>query len=249
MRGLVRARRGDPDAAAPLREAHELVSHVGEVDRIGELAAARAEHAWLDGHPEAVAHLTEEALALAYARRSEWAIAELRFWRWQAGGRHALGEGAGAGATANPFRLAVAGDWARAAQRWEEIGCPYEAALALAGGDDLEATREAVERLQRMGARPAAALIARRLRERGVRRIPRGPRPRTRDNPAGLTPRELEVLSCLVMGLRNAQIAERLVVSEKTVGHHVSAVLRKLGVSSRGEASAEAIRLGLNGPG
>ena len=96
--------------------------------------------------------------------------------------------------------------------------------------------------------RPAAAIVARRLRERGARGLPRGPRPRTRENPAGLTARELEVLALLVDGLRNAQIAERLVVSEKTVDHHVSAILRKLDVRSRGEAGAEAARLGLARP-
>ena len=48
-------------------------------------------------------------------------------------------------------------------------------------------------------------------------------------------------------GLRNADIAGRLVLSERTVGHHVGAVLRKLNVRTRGEASAEAHRLGLVG--
>ena len=78
--------------------------------------------------------------------------------------------------------------------------------------------------------------------------MPRGPRPRTRENPAGLTARELEVLALLAEGLRNAQIAKRLVVSEKTVDHHVSAILRKLDVRSRGEAGAKAARLGLARP-
>ena len=77
--------------------------------------------------------------------------------------------------------------------------------------------------------------------------MPRGPRPGTRENPGGLTAREVDVLALLVEGLRNAQIAERLVVSEKTVDHHVSAILRKLDVRTRGEASAEAARLRLIG--
>jgi DNA-binding NarL/FixJ family response regulator len=131
---------------------------------------------------------------------------------------------------------------ASAAQAWRDIGCPYETALALADGDDDQVVLSAVEELERQGARPAARIVARRLRERGV---PRGPRPRTRENPAGLTARELEVLALLAEGLRNAQIAQRLVVSEKTVGHHVSAVLRKLDVRTRGEAGAKAVRLGL----
>src|SRR5204863_4429293 len=94
--------------------------------------------------------------------------------------------------------------------------------------------------LQALGATAAAAIVARRLRARGARGVPRGPRPRTRENPAGLTAREVEVLALLANGLRNAQIAQQLVVSEKTVDHHVSAILRKLAVHTRGEAGAEA---------
>jgi DNA-binding NarL/FixJ family response regulator len=125
------------------------------------------------------------------------------------------------------------------------LGCSYDAALVLAVSDDDDAVRRAYDELQRLGAKPAAAIVGRRLRERGVRGLPRGPRATTRENPAGLTAREVEVLELVGEGLRNADIAGRLFVSEKTVGHHVSAILRKLGVRTRGEASAEAQRLGI----
>jgi DNA-binding NarL/FixJ family response regulator len=85
------------------------------------------------------------------------------------------------------------------------------------------------------------------LRERGARGVPRGMRPATKANPANLTPRELEVLLLVAQGLRNAEVAGRLVLSERTVDHHVSSILRKLGVRSRAEASVEAVRLGLAG--
>src|SRR4029450_3376797 len=73
---------------------------------------------------------------------------------------------------------------------------------------------------------------------------PRRPRPRTRANPAGLTDRQLEVLALLAEGLTNAEIADRLVVSVRTVDHHVAAVLAKLNVGSRREAARAAAALG-----
>ena len=149
------------------------------------------------------------------------------------------------GVAAEPYALQFAGRWERAAQAWTALGCPYDAALALGDAQDDGALRRALGELHRLGARPAAAIVARRLRTRGARGLPRGPRPATRDNPANLTPRELEVLELVAQGLRNVDIAERLVVAEKTVDHHVSAILRKLGVSTRRHASAEAARLGL----
>ena len=237
--GRLRARRGDPDAWGPLDEALELSRGMGEVQRVAPVAGARAEARWLAGEDGAIAAETEAALSLEQTHR--WAGGELYLWRGRAG----LVDAFEPDAVAEPFRLELAGDWTAAAERWTAMGCPYEAALALGHADDDAAQRRGLAELQRLGAHPAARRIARTLRERGLRDVSRGPRAATRENPAGLTARELEVVALVAEGLRNAEIAGRLFVSEKTVAHHVSAVLRKLGVASRSQAGAEAARLGI----
>jgi DNA-binding CsgD family transcriptional regulator len=240
--GLVRARRGDPGQSAPLDEAWVLSESTDESLRFGPAAAARAEAAWLEGRHEEVAGGTQAAFELAVREKLPWVIGELASWRWRAGIEEAVPDHA-----AEPYTVQISGDWARAAEFWSDLGCPYEAALALADADEEEPLRRALDDLQHLGARPAAAIVARRLRARGATGLPRGPRPTTEVNPVGLTAREMEVLALLAQGLRNAEIAERLVLAAKTVDHHVSAILRKLDVRTRGQASAEATRLGLIG--
>jgi DNA-binding NarL/FixJ family response regulator len=142
----------------------------------------------------------------------------------------------------------MAGTWEAAAARWRAVGCPYEAAAALADSNQEPQLRAALAELERLGARRLAAAVARKLRELGVRGLTRGPRPATRANPANLTPRELEVLGLLVEGRSNRQIAEQLFISNKTAGVHVTNLLAKLGVHSRLEAAAVARRLGLEQP-
>jgi DNA-binding NarL/FixJ family response regulator len=105
--------------------------------------------------------------------------------------------------------------------------------------------RRALSIFQSLQAAPAAKLVTEQLRAKGARRISRGPRPTTRANPVGLSDREVQVLILMADGLRNAEIAEHLVVSTRTVDHHVSAVLAKLGARSRHEATHKAIALGL----
>jgi DNA-binding CsgD family transcriptional regulator len=148
-------------------------------------------------------------------------------------------------ATAEPYALELAGDLHGAATWWEARGCAYDAAVALAASEDPDDLGRAHEALQRLGARVTAALVARRSRERGGRNLRSGPRARTQANPAGLTARELVILALVTEGERNGEIAARLFLSEKTVEHHVSSILRKLGVRSRAQAAATAQRLGL----
>jgi DNA-binding CsgD family transcriptional regulator/tetratricopeptide (TPR) repeat protein len=233
--GLVRARRGDPGQWTPLEEAWALAEPTGELPRLAPVATARAEAAWLEGDRAAVAEATAGVLPLAVERGWRSLAVELVGWRRRAGL-----DGEVPAVVEERYAPKLAGEWARAAARWRALGCPYEAALALADADEEEPLRQALAELHRLGARPAAAIVARRLRGRGLQGLPRGPRPATRQNPANLSPRELEVLWLLGGDLRNVDIAARLHISEKTVGHHVSAILAKLGVRSRREAARAA---------
>jgi DNA-binding CsgD family transcriptional regulator len=242
--GLLRARRGDPGCWPPLDEARAAVQGVGDIELEVPVAAARAEAAWLEGRADAVEAEIGPVLARVREVGQPIFVGRLVSWLVRAGKPCSPDE-----PMFEPYRSQLASDFERAARLWREHGCAYESALALADSDRPEALRRAYNELRAIGARPAAAIVARRLRELGERGLARGPRPRTRGNPAGLTARELEVVPLLAEGLRNKEIAQRLVVSQRTVDHHVSAILRKLGVRTRGEAAAAAGRLGLTGRG
>lgn len=200
--GLLRARRGDPDPWTPLTEADEIAERSGQLWWMSQVGAAQAEAAWAEGKPDLVAEATDASFALALQRRSPWPIAELAYWRRRAGIEGDIPTGAG-----GPFAFQLRGEWAKAAELWREAGCPYEEALALSEADDDDALRRALDISQSLGARPLAAMVARRLRERGAHDIPRGPRPSTLKNPANLTSRELDVLNLVAEGRRNADIA------------------------------------------
>jgi DNA-binding CsgD family transcriptional regulator/tetratricopeptide (TPR) repeat protein len=236
---LLQARRGDPDAAATLQEATERAFGTGELQWTGQVAAARAEHAWLTGEDHRVAEEAAGMLEEA-AQAHPWLAGELAFWIQFAGTPVRA-----PAMVAEPYRRLLAGDWRAAADDFEERGCLYQQALALACADQDEALLEALALLDGLGASQTAQRLRRQLRRRGHLHVPRGPIRATTANPAGLTGRQVEVLGLLAEGLSDAEIAARLSLSAKTVGHHVSALLAKLGVGSRRQAAAAARRLGV----
>ena len=238
--GLVRARRGDPGYRPVLDEAGYLAERSGELQWVGPVAAARAEAAWLHDEGAAFASHSDRALQACIDNGAGWWAGEIAWWRRCAGVDEPAPECA-----AEPWALLLAGRAGESAAMWRQLGCPYEDAIALSHSDDHDDLRAAFELFDSLGADPASALLVRQMRQVGVRGIPRGVRSTTRANPAGLTTRELDVLRLLAQGLRNSEIADQLVVSTKTVDHHVSSVLSKLGVSGRAAAAKEAVRLGL----
>jgi DNA-binding CsgD family transcriptional regulator/tetratricopeptide (TPR) repeat protein len=245
--GRLRVRRGDPDPTGPLDRAWEMAVETGDLQRLWPVAAGRAEAAWLAGRPEQIEELVTDTYRLAVRLRHPWAVGELGYWMWRAGAIGAAPDGA-----AVPYALEMTADPHVAANAWRQLGCPYEAAIALAGSDAPGDVRAAHEELAGFRALPAADLVARRLRELGMPNPPRRPRRRTRDNPGQLTDRQMDILALLPGGLRNAEIAARLHISPKTVDHHVSAILTKLGVESRHDAArwaeAHAVRESVDGP-
>ena len=235
----VRIRRGDPHIEPLLTEGRDLAMKSGELQRIAPIASASAEFAWLKGDLEQTAIEAQAVLSMPRAEDDPWLYGEFAFWLWRVGGDPQTHE-----RIAAPYALQMSGDWRGAANAWKELGCPYEEALALADGDE-SAKLAALEILERLGAGPAAERLRHTLRATGVRGIPRGPRPSTKENPSGLTNRQVEVLKLIADGLGNSEIGERLFISAKTVDHHVSAILSKLDARTRGEAVAVALEAGL----
>jgi DNA-binding CsgD family transcriptional regulator len=237
--GRTRARRGEPGAVETLREALRVAIRLRECQWIGPAAAALGEAAFLEG--DAGAALTELTEAHALARQFGTAAerSELAY-RLGRAGHHVGGSG-----LEHPYALLADGRWQEAAEIWRKAGYRYEHAAALAESPHPDDQLAALAVLDALGAEPLARLVRGRLRNLGVPRIPRGPTQATKDNPVGLTDRQIEVVQLLARGLTNAEIAARLVLSVRTVDSHVSAALEKLGSRTRKEAAARAADLGI----
>lgn len=229
---LLRMAEQRPRVALSLLE-RGLRSAGGDAARATQLLAALVEAALACEEVDAAAASAEQLARLAEetgmrlaAARANLAAAHVALARSQAAEAADPAQAALAGfaVLAMPFdaaeaRLALAGALAGSAPEVAED----EARTAFATFRDLGASR----------AMDAAAAVLRGL----------GAPPGRGSRAAGeLTPREQEVLELIALGMSNARIAQTLVISEKTAGHHVSRILSKLGVHNRAEAAAVAVR-------
>ncbi|HEU4807553.1 MAG TPA: helix-turn-helix transcriptional regulator, partial [Homoserinimonas sp.] len=228
--GLLRSRRGDPGAQNALHEAWRLSVQSGDLQRLWPVAVARAESGlWLHGEVGQVDAL-REVMQLARRHQHGWAIGELGTWLRRAG---EAGDSAGA---SGPYASWLGGDPSEAVTGWQALGCAFDELLVHWDAATEPSLRQGLATAESLGATAVTARIRQKLRMLGVSSIPRGARKATSEHPAGLTARESEIIGLMADGLSNADIAGRLVISTRTVDHHVSAILRKLGVASRRDA-------------
>ena len=230
-------RRGDPDVDERLRGLDADAERAGDLQRVVPVLELLTERALLNGsRPPA------DRIRRVIARSPDEGRSVLRLYATAVlAGVDVPADGL---AESSPYTRVVRRDWAAAADAFGAAGWEYDRAFMLVRVGSAEALREALEIARLLGAEPLARLATRRLRELGAR-VPRGPYGAARENRAGLTARQLEVLQLVVDGRTNAEIAEELVVSLRTAEHHVAAVLAKLGAPSRREVARRAGDLGL----
>jgi DNA-binding CsgD family transcriptional regulator/tetratricopeptide (TPR) repeat protein len=238
--GRIQARRGAAAVWQHLDEAVANAVSLGEAEWIAPARLARAEAHWLVDDLDA-ARTEVEAGYDAAAAGHPWLRGALATWLRRTGSAFA----APSDRIAEPYALSLAGRFEQAAAEWDRLGCRYEAALAMYDSQTESGLRDALRRFEALGAAAAVGATRREMRRLGIRSIPMGARTATRAHPRGLTRRESEVLDLMCAGRTNGEISHQLFISQRTVDHHVSAVLAKLGVPSRAVAVAEATRLGL----
>jgi DNA-binding CsgD family transcriptional regulator len=234
----IQTRRDQPGAVDLLDELSIATDGTDEAGYIVLSRLARAEAYWLQGNTELARREAELADDVSDACDG-WLRGAIASWLRCLNSARTLG-----GNLAGPYVAEVTGDWRRAADEWLTLGCPYDAARALLEANEEDALREALALFEGLGALAATRVTRQRMRAIGVKSIPAGRRSSTRAHPLGLTRREREVLDLICAQHTNAEISAKLSISAKTVGHHVSAILAKLGVPTRAAA-----RLSLVGSG
>ncbi len=235
----IKMRRGDDDVLPLLTEAKEKAFVALEQQRIVPALVAMFEYEWLKGKKFIENKELDLAIELIKRTGDKYENGKFSYWLFKSRGQ-TLPENE----SFEGYELSTKVKALRAAAIWEQLSCPYEKALALFEGTE-DDKRQALIIVQSLGASAVYEKMKMEMRSSGITKIPRGLRESTKNNPAQLTNRELDVLRLLKTGIQNKEIAETLFISAKTVDHHISSILFKLDVNSRTKAVNEANRLGI----
>lgn len=232
-------RRGDAEALDLLAETRAVADQTLELQRIGPILELEMEWALTRGEPWPLRRYQRVFDLIGADAGRTVGAGRLAGWGAVAGFDHVF-----EWPMPKPHAAMYGKDWRAAAEAFGDAGWDHDRALMLSLLDDQTSLTEALDIARRLGASPLEQRVVTRMIGLGIA-VPHPPRASTLANPAGLTARQLEVLECLTQGLTNAEIAQRLFVSVRTVEHHVEAILAKLGVSTRREAAERYLELGL----
>lgn len=229
----VQVRTGDDQAGLSLEKAHKDALATGEVQYRIPVLFGMLERAWLLNSPEMASRAIKSLDRFEPSSFSLWGRAEYAFWlnllRAKPGSpRHG---------SSTAFGPALGGNFTQSGKRFAKIGAHSLAQLCFGLSDNPRTVSGGLAELKRQGASAAVKRLTALLETRGLSRkditLSRGPYRAARENPFGLTAKEMTVLHCLAKGFSNAQIAEEMSRSQRTVEHHVSAILQKLEVENR----------------
>jgi DNA-binding CsgD family transcriptional regulator len=238
----ISTRRGEFEKARELiDEGKKISGHTQEAHRIVPILVSELELCWIANAPLPARELTAALGELFPDKNNSWYYSELAYWMNKCGVLTTEDRDV---KFTKPFHFEILGDWKSAAEIWKELGCPYERALSLFNGEQ-EHQRAALAILDELGASAVYSMLRARLKTMGIKNIPKGIRKSTRNNPAQLTNRQIDILVLLREGLQNVEIANKLFISTKTVSHHVSAILSQFEVNSRTKAVALAKKRGI----
>ncbi len=190
--GRLMIRKGDFSGLSHLEEAKKLALITKELQRIIPVAVALLEYGWIANDPEAFSEIVDTAVDLLNITFVGNFYSELAYWL----DKNTINSRI-SGKIEEPYASAISGNWKKAADQWQKLGCRYEYALALCDGSE-DAQREALILLDQLGAFGTLELMKSKLRSRGIRNIPRGPRASTKSNSANLTSRQIDVLFCIL---------------------------------------------------
>lgn len=235
----IKMRRGDMEILPLLMQAKTKALDAMEPQRVLPVLVALLEYEWLKGQPCIEQDIIDRAIGLTGQASALYVSHEFGFWlekvrqqrlpHWKPYEEYCAD---------NPKKAL------KAAGIWERLGCPFQQALMLSEGGDID-KKKALIIMQQLGANTVYEKLKQDMRTYGIKGIPRGIRKTTQSNPALLTDRELNVLVLLKENLQNKEIGARLFISAKTVDHHISSILFKLDVNSRAKAVQEAVRIGI----